>query len=164
MSEFEAITTQEAFEAAISERIKRERESFAKKYEGYISPEENQKKVAEYEGKLKDAADKLGEATAKAANHEKEIAERDAKIKGYESDSAKMRIAHEVGIPYELSGRLSGNSEDEIRKDAEILLKAIGKTKPVAPLATNEPSGTNLKSAATDAALKKTLDGLKGGD
>lgn len=159
MSEFEAITTQEAFDAAISERIKRERESLAKKYESYISPEENQKKIAEYEDKLKEAAGKLNEASAK---HDKEIAERDAKIKGYESDSVKTRIAHEIGIPYELSGRLSGDSEDEIRKDAEALLKAIGSTKPVAPLATSEPGGTNLESAAKDAALKKTLAGLKG--
>ena len=162
MSEFEAITTQEAFDAAISERIKRERESLAKKYEGYISPEENQKKIAEYEDKLKEAASKLSEASEKAAKHDKEIAERDARIKGYESDSVKTRIAHEIGIPYELSGRLSGNSEDEIRKDAEALLKAIGSTKPVAPLATSEPGGTNLESAAKDAALKKTLAGLKG--
>lgn len=159
MSEFEAITTQEAFDAAISEHIKRERESLAKKYEGYISPEENQKKIAEYEDKLKEVAGKLNETSAK---HDKEIAERDAKIKGYESDSVKTRIAHEIGIPYELSGRLSGDSEDEIRKDAEALLKAIGSTKPVAPLATSEPGGTNLESAAKDAALKKTLAGLKG--
>lgn len=159
---FEAITTQEEFDAAIGERLRRERETVAKKYEGYISPEDNQKMVTDYEAKLKDVNGKLKEANNKAANHDKEIAERDAKIKGYETDSVKTRIAHEVGIPYELSKRLSGDNEDDIRKDAESLLQAIGSTKPVAPLATSEPSGTNLENAAKDAALKKTLAGLKG--
>lgn len=162
MSEFKTITTQEEFDAAVSERIKHEREAFAKKYEGHISKSDYDAKVTEYENTVKELNAKLNEATGKIADHDKELAERDKKIKGYESDSVKMRIAHEVGIPYELSGRLSGNSEDEIRKDAEALLKAIGSTKPAAPLATSEPGGTNLESAAKDAALKKTLAGLKG--
>lgn len=162
MSEFVAITTQEAFDAAIGERLKRERETVAKKYEGYISPEDNQKKITEYEGKLKDANEKLSEASQKAADYDKQIAERDAKIKGYETSSVKMKIAHEVGIPYELSGRLSGDNEDAIRKDAEALKTVIGSTKPTAPLATGEPTGTDLANSAQTAALKKTLAGLKG--
>ena len=116
---FEAITTQEEFDAASGERLRRERETVAKRYEGYISPEDNQKMVTDYEAKLKDVNGKLEEANNKVANHDKEIAERDAKIKGYETDSVKTRIAHEVGIPYELSNRLSGDNEDDIRKDAE---------------------------------------------
>lgn len=162
MGEFEAITTQEAFDAAIGERIRRERETTAKKYEGYISPEDHQKTIAEYETKLTDANTKLSEAETKEANHVKELADRDAKIKKYESDSVKTRIAHEVGIPFELSGRLSGDDEAAIRKDAETLLAAIGNTKPTAPLATGEPSGTDLANSAANAALKKTLAGLKG--
>ena len=35
MAEFVPITTQEAFDAAIGERLKRERESIAKKYGDY---------------------------------------------------------------------------------------------------------------------------------
>lgn len=162
MSEFEAITTQEAFDAAIGDRLRRERETVAKKYEGFISPEDSQKMVTDYEAKLKDANDKLTEVNAKAANHDKEIADRDARIKKYETDSVKTRIAHEIGIPYELSGRLSGDDEATIRKDAETLLAAIRNTKPTAPLATGEPSGTDLANSAANAALKKTLAGLKG--
>lgn len=162
MGEFEAITTQEAFDAAIGERIRRERETTAKKYEGYISPEDYQKSITEYETKLTDANTKLSEAETKAADYDKKLAERDAKIKQYETDSVKTRIAHEVGIPYELSGRLSGDNEESIRKDAETLLAAIGNTKPTAPLATGEPSGTDLANSAANAALKKTLAGLKG--
>ncbi len=162
MSEFKTITTQEEFDAAIGERIKRERESASKKYEGYLSPDDYQNKVKEYEEKLKEANGKLEEAAKKAADHDKEVAERDAKIKGYETASVKARVAHETGIPYELAGRLSGESEEDIRKDAETLLAAIGSQKPAAPLATGEPAGTNLANEAQNAALKKTLAGLKG--
>ena len=49
MSEFNVIETQEQFDKAIGERIKREQETIRKQYEGYLSPDEAAKK---YEGYL----------------------------------------------------------------------------------------------------------------
>ena len=42
MSEFKPIETQEQFDAAVSDRIKRERETLSRKYENYLSPEQVQ--------------------------------------------------------------------------------------------------------------------------
>ena len=71
------------------------------------------------------------------AQYEKDIAERDTKIKGFEMTSLKSKIAHEMGIPYELAGRLTGDDETAIRKDAESLSKIIKSTH-TSPLRTTE--------------------------
>ena len=68
-----------------------------------------------------------------------------------------MRIAHEIGIPYELASRLTGEDEATIRKDAESLSKVIGRSGAVAPLGSTEPVPVDPKKAA----LKSLLDKVK---
>ena len=60
------------------------------------------------------------------------IADLTAKNKAYEISAAKMKIAYETGLPFELAERLSGDTEDEIRKDAEKLARytSSGKASP----------------------------------
>ena len=152
MGEFKTIETQEQFDAAIGDRLKRERETIRKEFDGYLSPEDVAKKYAGYLSQ-EDVAKKY-----KGYLSPEEVAKKDAQIKGYESASVKTRIAHEVGLPYELAARLSGETEDDIRKDAEGLFKLIGK-QDVAPLASTE---RGVPEENTRAALKNVLDGLKG--
>ena len=56
-----------------------------------------------------------------------EAAKKDAMIKSYETNSVKMRIAHENGIPFELASKLSGDDEESIKKDAETMAKFLKK-------------------------------------
>lgn len=81
-----------------------------------------------------------------------------AKLKKYEMDSMKMKIAHEAGIPFELASRLSGEDEAAIRKDAESISKFISKKKTSAPLASADPEKLDSKQIA----MKSMLDNLKG--
>lgn len=53
-------------------------------------------------------------------------------------DAVKMKVAAETGIPSELALRLSGNSEEDIRYDAEVLRGVIRKIKGPAPLASHD--------------------------
>ena len=101
-----------------------------KQYEGWLSPEDYNSKTT--------------------------IADLTAKAKAYESGALKMRIAHENGIPYELAGKLSGETEEEIKKDAETLAKFVKNQQPQ-PLANTEHGHTNGK----DAAYKSLLADLK---
>lgn len=151
MSEFKAIETQEQFDAAIGERLKRERDTVKKEYSGYLSPEDVEKK---YSGYLSPE-----DVEKKYKNHlsPEKVAELNAKIKGYETDSVKTRIAHENGLSYEAIGFLRGEDEESIRKSAESLRGLIGASN-VAPLASTE----QVLADAKDAALKNTLKGLKG--
>lgn len=151
MSDFKVIETQEQFDAAISERLKRERETVKKEYEKYLSPEDEAKKYAGYLSPE--------DVTKKYAGYlsPEEVAKKDAKIKGYETNSVKMRIAHEAGLSYEAADFLKGEDEESIKKSAESLKGILGGSY-VAPLASTEVA----LEAAKDAALKNTLKGLKG--
>ena len=152
MSEFRVINTQEEFDEAIGERLKRERETVRKEFEGYLSPEAVEKK---YRGYLSlEEVEKKYEGYLSA----EEASKKDALIQKYESDSVKTRIANELGIPYELAVRLNGTDEESIRKDAETLRGIIGtQRKPVAPLMKEGDQGDE-----TDAALKTMLSEMKG--
>lgn len=157
MSEFKVIESQEQLDAIIGERIKKNKETLEKKYAGYLSPEDFEAKKTDYETRLGDMDKAIKEANEKIAGHDKLMAEKDARIKQYESHSVKSRIAHEMGLSYEAIDFIKGEDEDSIKKSAESLKTLVGNTT-TAPLASTE---TALGSA-TDAALKNTLRGLKG--
>ena len=132
--EFKVIETQEQLNAIIVERLKDEQKRMEKKYSGYLSPEEVDSRIAEL-GKS------LDDANEKAKVDAESIASLEAKVKGYETASVKSRIAHEVGIPYELANRLNGETEEEIRKDAEALKPHVTKRQ-TAPLRDPEAGST----------------------
>lgn len=149
MSEFKVIETQEQFDDMVRDRLKRERDTVKKDYEGFLSPAD----VAEkYKGYL---SPEDIEAKYKDYLSPEEAGKLRTKVKGYETDSVKTRIAHETGLSYEAIEFLRGEDEDSIRKSAESLKGLVGATN-VAPLASTEQNLGN----ATDAALKNTLKGL----
>ena len=97
MSEFKVIETQEEFNAAISERLKRDREKYAAEFEaqlkeqGWKTPEE----VAALTEDLNKQVEKLQNA---AASTEKLLAEKDAAIaKGEEYKAAYEKYNAIVG-------------------------------------------------------------------
>lgn len=155
--EFKAITTQEQLDAIIGERIKREKDAAAK------SSAELRDKVAEYEEQIAAMTAQTQENAKKYAGYDKTLADLQAKVKGYETASAKTRIAHEFGLPYDLAGRLHGESEDDIRADAEAFSKSLDAVNHTAPpLRSTENRGDGDKGAARKAELKGMLQNLRG--
>ena len=113
---------------------------------------------------LKDRDKQLGElktqldvATNGKSEYDKQIAELTSKVATYETASLKTRIAHEMGLPYDLANRLTGEDEKALRADAESLAKLIPNKPAPPPLKNTEPSGDGK-----DAAYKSLLNGLKG--
>lgn len=165
MADFKPIETQEQLDAIIGERLKREQATMAKKYEGYVSPADLEKIKADMKAEGDKEIAKLNKTIsderAKYADYEKNIAEKDAKIKGYETASAKTRIAHEMGLSYDAVNFLQGEDEASIKKSAEALKGLIGSSHGAQPLA--DPEGDPAGSAQT-AALKGMLHSLNGGN
>ena len=113
---FEPITTQEAFEAAVADRL---------------AP------YADYN-------DLKAQNEALAG----QVAELNTRCQTYETDALKSRIAHEVGLPFEMSSRLNGSTEADIRKDAQSLLKLLKPKNPRAPSRGDpDPSGGSTRDA-----------------
>lgn len=91
--EFTPITTQEAFDAAVRPLTEAAAAEAVKQYEGWISPEEHQKAIG----------------ALRAENTEKLLG------------AYRAKAALAAGLPEELADRLTGDTEEAICKDAELL-------------------------------------------
>ena len=146
MADFTPITTQEQFDSAIGERLKRERETLAKKYADYDDLKKRAQAQADQIDQLTRAAQ---ENAKKYAGYDDQQAQMQAKIREYETASVKTRVAMECGLPYAMSARLAGETEEEIRRDAQALAKLMGTSgHSDPPRRTNEPDGTGAKRNA----------------
>ena len=152
LSDFEAIETREQFEEAVKDRLEQERETVRREFSGYLSPEAVEEKYKEYLSP-KDAEEKY-----KGYLSPEDAANKDAAIAKYEKESKRVKVAMENGIPYELAGKLSGETEDEMKKDAEAFSKFL-KGKTTYPNFTRD---TDNKDDSIREATKKMLNNLKG--
>ena len=151
MADFKTIETQEELDNIIKDRLAREREASNKRYEGFISPEDHKRALAE-QAKAFDELKKAHEGDAQT------IEDLNAKLKTYETDSLKNRIAHEVGLNYEWIDRIGGDDEASIRADAEKLKSLVGNSTKVLPTK-NMEGGTPANDK--DAAMLKVLTSIK---
>jgi len=154
MAEFTPITSQEQLDGLIGERIKRERETAAKKYADYDALKTRN---AELENQLGEMTRSMEESAKKYAGYDKNLSELQAQVKGYETASVKTRIALEAGLPYELAARLNGESEEDIRKDAQSLAGFMKSSRQPAP-----PLKSTESSAAGNAEIHRMLNDLRG--
>src|SRR5690625_2891801 len=77
-------------------------------------------------------------------------------VETYKLNELKTNIAIQAGIPLELAGRLSGETEDEIKADAEKIDGYVQQQQPTPPLRPTEPKDVDSK----DAGLLKMLDNI----
>lgn len=127
-NEFAPITSQEALDGIISKAVEAAVAEAEKKYEGWKSPEE---------------------FTA-LANERDDLSE---KSKAFEAKALRIKAAAEAGLPMELADKLSGETENEIRSDAEMLSKLIRKSAPSSPKFSADEPVKDAKTAAQLAML-----------
>ncbi len=162
---FEPITTQEEFEKRLGERLAQKERSVKKEFEKYTSPEKLAEIRKEYDTKINNLTSEVEASVSekyKDYRSPEDIKslrkEYEDKIAKYETDSAKTRIAIEMGLPYEVKDRLRGSTEEELREDAKLLCGFISKNEP--PLAGGEPARGSNGSQALEQGYKDLLDGL----
>lgn len=144
MSEsFKTIETQEQFDAMVKDRLERARESVRKEYQDYDSLKEKvngfQKEKESYETKIASLTKSNEEITGK--------------YKALETDSLKVKIALENGIPFEMANRLSGTDVDSITKDAKLLSGFVSKT--------HQQPRRNPEAGSSDDAYSSMLKKIK---
>ena len=156
---FEVIETQEQLDKVIGTRIERAKEAAKAEFQSKLDELDTlTTKLEEKEGKITSLSEEIETAKAAKTANEAKIADLTAKVQKYESDSVKTRIARECGLSVELANRLSGDTEEDIRKDAEALKGIVGST-------SVQRINYNPESTAKDeenAALKNMLQAMKG--
>ena len=157
MADFIPITTQEEFDARISERLERQKGTLLKKYEGYASPDDLEKLKADYEKRNADIQAELDKANQKISGHAKELAERDSRIKDYEHDSKRREIARNAGLSHDAESFIQGETEEDMKKSAEVLKGLLADAKGAPPLRSGEDG-----AGGSDAAYRALLHSLKG--
>lgn len=96
--------------------------------------------VAEVHGDVSDLKNQVSTLTT----------ERDTlqgKVKGYETDALKCKIAQEKGIPMDMASRLTGDDEKALRADADTMAGLLKAYKGPAPLHDPNPKDPDPKTA-----------------
>lgn len=111
--------TQEELERILAERLKRERE----KYKDY----DELKKAAEELKKIKESQmSEQEKLQMRLAELEREKLERERELAELRISMTKQKVLTEMGLPLSLADRVFGETEEEIRQDAEELKKLLG--------------------------------------
>lgn len=151
MSDFTPIETQEAFDKAIGERLKRERETVESKYANYAELSKTNKDLQK---QLTDLLQSMEATNAGLKERDAEIEKLNAQVSAFEKSAMKTRIAHELGLPYELAGRIQGDDEKAMRADAQSLAGYV--SKPTAlPMKDSEPKPRSGLDAAYASLARK---------
>ena len=156
---FKVIETQEELDKIIQKRLAQKDRELAESIKDYLRPEEVEELRTDYEKKLEASKKDLEAAAEKLKAHDKEVEDLKQRAAAAETTLLKSKIAHESGLPFELAGRLVGNTEEELKKDAEALTAIIKPTR-VAPLATGDVKAGAPKVTNTDASMLTLLGQL----
>ena len=140
MADFKVIETQEDFDAAIQKRLAQKEREVSAAYKNYMAPEDVEQLKASHKKEIDAINQQLAAAKETAAGHDQIVADLTARASKAEAALLKNRIANESGIPLELADRLIGESEAELKADAE---KMAGYMRPHAapPLRSTDPNG-----------------------
>lgn len=152
MGEFQPINNQEELDRVLASRLQRERDTVTKQFQTQIA--ERDEKITGYESTIADLNKQIETLNGQTGK----ISELEAKVREYETNSVKMRIARETGLPAELADRLSGTDEAAMRSDAESLAKLIKSQQTPAPMYRQSGEGGN---DSKDSALRDLLKNVR---
>ena len=120
--------------------------------------EEFDDRVRELYGDVSGLQGQIETLTNERDTHAATISQLQSQIKGFQTDALKRQIAAEKGIPLEFASRLTGESEADIKADADKMTGMLRAFKGAAPLA--EPATTSEN--ASRAHLRGLLGKMKG--
>ncbi len=117
-------------------------------FEPINTQEEFEARVTEVYGDIKDLQGKIQTITG-------ERDEANAKLKEYETAAMKRRIAQEKGIPAEFADRLTGETEKDLKADADAMAGMLKAVKGPAPLFDPNTPANDAKTAGMTSMLNE---------
>lgn len=100
--------------------------------------EEFDARVSELYGDVTGLQEKVNTVTGERDAHAATITELQGRIKGYETADLRRNIAREKGLPHDMADRLKGDTEKDIRADAENLAGILRGIKGADPQANHD--------------------------
>lgn len=154
--DFKPIETQEELNKLIASRLERAKESVKKEYEEKYKDYSAYKSQIEALNNDKNSLEnQLNELNGKLSTFDA----LDAKTKKLEAENLKIKIALSEGIPFEMAGRLAGETEEEIKRDAKAMANFISVSKPM-PIKSTEQKQREVGEEA----YRKLAEGLRKGE
>lgn len=123
---FEIIETQEQLDAVLSKRLERERRTIEERYADYDAL---RSAAADHDAKVQELNTLLAEANEKAREHAETISGLNAKLGEYETNSEKMRIADELGVPQQIAATVKYENAEKFREDLGRIAEAMSAQK-----------------------------------
>lgn len=146
MAEFTPINTQEEFDAMIGKRLEREREKVREEFKDYDT-------IKSTNVDLQKSIEALNTSNADLTAQLETAGKENAALK---LDALKTKVCIDKKLPLEMRSRLSGEDEEALSADADMLAKFVNQPY-VPPLRDNEPAKTGND---VDAAYKQLTDSL----
>lgn len=110
------------------------------------------------EQQVNDLNTTLTATNEKYADYDKNVEGLTSELNTYKTQSLKMSIASKAGLPLDLATRLSGDTEEEIKADAEKLASFVSKPAPL-PLKATEPGNDDKLSPYKNMLENLNLEG-----
>ena len=158
--EFKAITTQEEFDKAIQKRLAQKDREAEEKYRDYLAPDKVDALKDKYNKEIAELKESAKSAAEKIAGFDKEKADLLSRATSAETALLKGKVANKHKIPFELSDRLVGKTEEELEKDAENFAGLIGPQTTPPQFTRDTVAYADPGKAATDAAYQALLSSL----
>ena len=155
----EKMFTQEEVNELVGKARKEGRESKAKEFEGWISPDGVNEQTASLNTKIAELTSALTEANNTIADNKNTIADKDKALKAHELHSVKTQIAHSKGLSFDAIDFLQGETKEDIEKSADTLKALVG-SQNVPPLVNYEKSNGDGKEI--NEGYRNMLKGLMG--
>ena len=150
------VFTQEEVNQLVGKARLEGKEIGRKEFEGWISPDEMEKKSNELNTRANDLSSQIETLQTEKEALQTQLTEKDGQIAKYEIDSVKTRIARECGLSFEAIEFLQGEDEEAIKKSAESLKALVGTNS--VPLANPE---AKPEEDGVTAAFKKMNPNIK---
>lgn len=123
-------------------------------FEPINTQEEFDARVTQLYGDVGNLQQQIDTLTGERDTHAATITQLQGEINGYKTTELKQRIAREKGIPAEMASRLTGETEKDIRADADAMAQMIRTIKGPAPTHDPEPTA-NPENASMRAVLSE---------
>lgn len=127
---FKPIESQEALDEIVKQRLERQEKTLEAKWnDSHKDALEKAEKYDELEKNYNDISGKYSELENTSKDFSTKISDLENQIKNYQVNEIKTKVAYEKGLSHDVIDRLRGETEEDIRKDADSLVSIIGQKK-----------------------------------